>query len=95
MSAVGVTHYVYNYLFAGEGSISGFSGELWKGEGKCAYSVNTDGRRILKDNRKQQPPCFRFMSWLSYGLVRLMMAMAGYACENIRAGNDRTPAPEG
>jgi cardiolipin synthase len=57
-------------------------------------TMETDGRRILKDNWKQQPVCFRFMSWLSYGLVRLMMGMTGYARENSRARNERAPAPE-
>lgn len=57
-------------------------------------TMETDGRRILKDNWKQQPAYFRFMSWLSYGLVRLMMGMTGYARENSRATNDRTPEPE-
>jgi cardiolipin synthase len=57
-------------------------------------TMETDGRRILKDNWKQQSASFRFMSWLSYGLVRLMMGMAGYARENIRDKNDRTPDPE-
>ncbi len=40
-------------------------------------TMETDGRRILKDNWKQQPACLRFMSWLSYGLVRLMMGIRG------------------
>jgi len=57
-------------------------------------TMETDGLRILKDNWKQQPAFFRLMSWISYGLVRLMMGMAGYARENSRARNDRTPAPE-
>jgi cardiolipin synthase len=58
-------------------------------------TMETEGRRILKDDWKQQPEFFRFMSWLSYGLVRLMMGMTGYDREDIRAGNDRTTAPEG
>jgi len=57
-------------------------------------TMEVDGRRILKDNWKQQSPSFRFMSWLSYGLVRLLMGMAGYARENIGPKNDRTPDPE-
>jgi cardiolipin synthase A/B len=57
-------------------------------------TMETDGRRILKDNWKQQPAYFRFMSWLSYGLVRLMMGMTGYARGNSRATIDRTPEPE-
>lgn len=57
-------------------------------------TMETDGLRILRDNWKQQPAWLRFMSWLSYGLLRLMMAISGYARENSRAGNVRTPAPE-
>jgi cardiolipin synthase A/B len=51
-------------------------------------TMEADGRRILRDSWKHQPVLFRFMSWLSYGLVRLMMGMAGYARENSRARND-------
>jgi cardiolipin synthase len=57
-------------------------------------TLETAGRRILKDNWKQQPAYFRFMSWLSYGFVRFMMGIAGYARENSRAGNERTHEPE-
>jgi len=57
-------------------------------------TMETDAQRILKDNWKQQPAYFRFMSWLSYGLVRLMMGLAGYPRENIRAKNERTPELE-
>ena len=57
-------------------------------------TMETDGQRILKDNWQQQTAYFRFMSWLSYGLVRLMMGMTGYARENSRSSNDRTPELE-
>jgi len=50
-------------------------------------TVKTDGRRILADNWKQQPAGLRFISWLSYGLLRLMMGISGYARENGRARN--------
>jgi len=50
-------------------------------------TMETDGRRILKDNWKQQPAYLRFMGWLSYGLVRLMMGISGYARENSRDKN--------
>jgi cardiolipin synthase len=55
-------------------------------------TIETEGRRILRGDWKQQPAFFRFMSWLSYGLVRLMMGMTGYDREDIRARNDRTTA---
>jgi cardiolipin synthase A/B len=57
-------------------------------------AMETDGLRILRDNWKHQPAWLRFISWLSYGLLRLMMAISGYAREDSRAGKDRTPAPE-
>jgi cardiolipin synthase len=57
-------------------------------------TMETDGRRILRDSWKQQPAFFRFMSWLSYGLVRLMMGVTGYAREDVRAGNHRTTTHE-
>lgn len=57
-------------------------------------TMETDGRRILRESWKQQPAFFRFMSWLSYGLVRLMMGVTGYARDDVRAGNHRTTAHE-
>lgn len=57
-------------------------------------TMETDGQRILKDNWKQQPAYYRFMSWISYGLVRLMMGVAGYAPEHIRSRNERKHEPE-
>jgi cardiolipin synthase len=44
-------------------------------------TMETDGRRILADNWKQQSAAFRFLSWLSYGWLRLMMGISGYARE--------------
>jgi cardiolipin synthase len=57
-------------------------------------AMETDGLRIVRDKWKHQPVWLRFISWLSYGLLRSMMAISGYAREDSRAGNDRTPAPE-
>jgi cardiolipin synthase len=57
-------------------------------------TMEADGRRIVKDNWMQQPVYFRFVSWLSYGLVRAMMGIAGYDPENKPAGNDRREEPE-
>lgn len=45
-------------------------------------AMETGGQRVLRDSWKQQPVYSRFMSWLSYGLVRVIMGMAGYANEN-------------
>jgi cardiolipin synthase len=51
-------------------------------------TVETDGQRILVDNWKQQSAGLRFLSWLSYGLLRLMTGISGYAPENGRAKNE-------
>ncbi len=51
-------------------------------------TVETDGRRILVDNWKQQPAGLRFLSWLSYGLLRFMTGISGYARENGRGKNE-------
>ncbi len=46
--------------------------------------IATDAMRIFKESWKQQPAGLRFLSWLSYGLLRLMTGLSGYAPENIR-----------
>ena len=45
-------------------------------------TIATDGLRIFADNWKQHPVYLRFLSWLSYGLVRLAMATTGYVPNN-------------
>lgn len=57
-------------------------------------TVEIDGRRIQADNWKQQPSSVRLMSWLSYGLLRLMMGISGYAGEYSPARKARKSAPE-
>ena len=57
-------------------------------------AVEIDGRRILAGNWKQQPTGVRFMSWLCYGLLRLMMGISGYVGENSQARNARKLAPK-
>jgi cardiolipin synthase len=52
-------------------------------------AVEIDSRRILADNWKQQPTGIRFMSWLSYGFLRSMMGISGYASENSQVRNAR------
>lgn len=44
-------------------------------------TVETDALRIFSDSWKHQPPWLRFMSWLSYGLLRCMMGISGYSRE--------------
>ena len=52
-------------------------------------TVANDGQRILTDNWKQQPVFFRFMSWVSYGLLRLMMMISGYVPGTAGPGSSR------
>ena len=50
-------------------------------------TVETDGQRILADSWRQQPFGLRLISWLSYGLLRLMLGISGYAPEKSKGGN--------
>ena len=68
-----------------------FAGTLTR---SLKQTLESDGLRILPDNWKQQPAYFRFMSWLSYGLMRLMMGISGYATESSLTGNDRPSGRE-
>ena len=52
-------------------------------------SVVSDSQQILAVNWKQQPMIVRFVSWLCYGLMRLMTEISGYDLENSRE-NDLT-----
>jgi cardiolipin synthase len=61
-----------------------FAKTLWQSLEK---TMKTDGRRIMEDNWKQQSAAFRFLSWLSYGLLRLMMGISGYAREYVQDRN--------
>ncbi|WP_020676188.1 cardiolipin synthase ClsB [Geopsychrobacter electrodiphilus] len=47
-------------------------------------TMETDGQRILADNWKQQSARLRFLAWLCYGWLRLMMGISGYARANGR-----------
>jgi cardiolipin synthase len=44
-------------------------------------TMETDGRRIPPDQWKLQPAGLRFLGWLCYGFLRLMMGISGYAPE--------------
>lgn len=61
-------------------------------EQSLEQSIKTDGLRILPDPWKQQSAAFRFLSWLSYGWLRLMMGISGYAREQIRNRGKKTRA---
>lgn len=45
-------------------------------------TMETDGRQILTASWKQRSTGLRFISWLCYGLLRLMQGISGYAGEN-------------
>ncbi|OGW32752.1 MAG: cardiolipin synthase B [Nitrospirae bacterium GWC2_56_14] len=42
-------------------------------------TMEIDGLRILRDSWKQQPAYLRVLSWLSYGLLRAIVGISGYA----------------
>jgi cardiolipin synthase len=54
-------------------------------------TVATDSRRILTDSWKLQPVLLRLMSWISYGVLRLMMMISGYVPGKSHTGNEHTP----
>jgi len=56
---------------------------------RLKISVASDSQQILAVNWKQQPMIVRFVSWLCYGLLRLMTEISGYDSENGR-DNDLT-----
>lgn len=57
-------------------------------------TMEADGLRILRDSWKQQSAGIRFMSWISYGLLRLMMGISGYDRATRRSMNKLTPGQE-
>jgi cardiolipin synthase len=48
-------------------------------------TMESEGRRILRDRWKEQPVVLRFLSWLAYGLLRWLKGISGYVREDIRA----------
>lgn len=57
-------------------------------------TMQTEGRRILRDKWELQPAWLRFTSWLSYGLLRLMTGISGYDPEYGRAMRERSEQEE-
>jgi cardiolipin synthase len=55
-------------------------------------AIQSEARRILQNTWETQPLRLRLVSWLSYGLVRFMTGLAGYAPENSPVGVRRTIA---
>jgi cardiolipin synthase len=50
-------------------------------------TMKTDGWQILADRWKQQPYGSRIIGWLSYGLLRLLLGISGYALEQPKGGD--------
>ncbi len=51
-------------------------------------TVEADGQQILSADWKRKSAGLRFLSWLCYGLLRLMQGISGYAGENSWAKNE-------
>jgi len=57
-------------------------------------AVTTGSQRISTNAWNHQSALMQLMNWISYGFVRLLMGISGYARDDSRAGNDRAPARE-
>jgi cardiolipin synthase len=53
-----------------------FAGML---RGSLQQAIREGAQQIIAGNWSQQPYCQRFLAWVSYGMVRFLMGMAGYA----------------
>jgi len=53
-------------------------------------AIKMGARRIFENNWRAQTIGLRLASWLSYGLVRFMIGMAGYAPGKSPAGHNRS-----
>jgi len=56
-------------------------------------NMESDALQISIDGWKLQPARLRVISWLSYGLLRLMMGISGYRRENSGPGKDECLRP--
>lgn len=52
-------------------------------------TLETDAVQIIADSWKRQPAAIRFLSWLSYGLMRLVMGVSGYSREGSPVREDQ------
>lgn len=70
----------FSLMLAWEANIvaldAGFAGKL---RGSLLQAISEGAQQIMADHWKQQPYYQRFLAWGSYGLVRFLMGMAGYA----------------
>ncbi len=46
---------------------------------RLLQALENGAKRISKDSWKRQPAPLRFINWLSYGFVRMLMGISGYA----------------
>jgi cardiolipin synthase len=63
---------------------SGFAGEL---RASLMQAMDAGARQVVRDSWKKQHWYRRFMSWMSYGIVRFLMGMVGYAREQSQPAN--------
>jgi cardiolipin synthase len=55
---------------------TGFAGKL---RGSLLQAISEGSQQIMVDHWNQQPYYQRFLAWVSYGMVRFLIGMAGYA----------------
>ena len=71
--------YPYSLLLSREANVVvddvEFAGRLKQG---LKQAIETGARRISNKSLDRQTALSRFMNWLSYGLVRLLMGISGY-----------------
>jgi cardiolipin synthase len=58
-------------------------------------AITTGARQVCMDNWKSQPLMLRLTSWISYGLVRIMTGLAGYAPQHDKENPGRHDLPLG
>ena len=56
-------------------------------------AITTGARQVCMDNWKSQPLILRLTSWISYGLVRIMTGLAGFAPQHDKENPGRQDLP--
>lgn len=86
----------FSLLLAKEANVvvldKGFAGEL---RSSLLAAIERGGRALSLDSLKRQPLHSRLLSWLSYGLVRLLVGIAGYGPRHWQADSADTPGSDG
>lgn len=76
----------FSLLLSREGNVvvqdEGFAGQLRE---SLRRSMAEGSRQVRRESWRQQPLRLRLASWASYGLVRFLMGVVGYAREDSRA----------